>query len=339
MSLSASAPRVAAPPVVPAAFAPDPVAALGAAARQACLRRPDLPLPGHGATRERWQLLAAIAAADVCLAKVMEAHYDARAILAELGASPPDDARLLAVWAAEPPEARLEFTARDDGTATVSGTKAWCSGAALVDAALVTAHANGERVLVLVEMQQPGVVALDGDWHAVGMARVHSGRVVFERARAVQVGAPGAYLARPGFWHGGAGIAACWFGAAAAIAETLRTHDSVARNPHAAAHLGAIDIALHAAAALLRDTAAAIDARPQAPHVDAVMRVRSLLERTATDVIDRVGRALGPGPLCADHDHATRCADLATFIRQSHAERDWADIGIAAAARPTGWAL
>ena len=86
-------------------------------------------------------------------------------------------------------------------------------------------------------------------------------------------------------------------------------------------------------------TADAIDAQPDAPHVEAVMRVRSLLERTATGVIDRVGRALGPGPLCADAAHAQRCADLATFIRQSHAERDWAAIGRAAGTRSVGWAL
>jgi hypothetical protein len=30
------------------------------------------------------------------------------------------------------------------------------------------------------------------------------------------------YLQRPGFWHGGAGIAAVWFGAAAALAERMR---------------------------------------------------------------------------------------------------------------------
>jgi len=44
----------------------------------------ELPLPGGGATRERWRALAAVAAIDLSLAKIYEVHTDALAILAEL---------------------------------------------------------------------------------------------------------------------------------------------------------------------------------------------------------------------------------------------------------------
>lgn len=44
-----------------------------------------LPLPGHGATLRRWQMLAAIAAIDLSLFKLYESHTDALAVLAELG--------------------------------------------------------------------------------------------------------------------------------------------------------------------------------------------------------------------------------------------------------------
>jgi hypothetical protein len=44
-------------------------------------------------------------------------------------------------------------------------------------------------------------------------------------------------------------------------------------------------------------------------------------------VIDRVGRALGAGPLCLDGDHAARVADLTVYLRQSHAERDLQRLG------------
>ena len=263
---------------------------LVAAAARARADRPTLPRPGQGATLDRWRALAAWAAQDVCLVKVMEAHHDAHAILAELDAPPASADLLYAVWAAEPPDARVEFVESADGAGVLRGTKAWCSGASIVDRALVTAHMGEARVLVQVDLGQPGVEIAEDGWHAVGMARVHSGRVGFRQARAQRIGAPGAYLARPGFWHGGAGIAACWFGAAGAIADVLRVDARVARDAHAAAHLGAIDIGLTAAAALLRETAAAIDAHPEQPHVDAVMRVRSLLERVATDTVDRVGR-------------------------------------------------
>lgn len=317
------------------------VSALPAFVHDAMARHPALPLPGHGDTLTRWRRLAEIAAQDVCGVKVLEAHYDALAILSELGA--PERALggtlLHAVWAAEPPDARLTFVPGPDGIGTVNGVKAWCSGVDLVDAALVTAHHGDARVLVQIMRDAAGIEALHGHWQAVGMSRVESGRLQFRDVAAVQIGAAGAYLARPGFWHGGGGIAACWFGAATAIAETLRRHPRASQNPHAMAHLGAIDMALTAAASLLRDTAAVIDRDPDAPHATAIIRVRSVVERAATDVIDRVGRALGPGPLCEDGAHALRCADLTTFLRQSHAERDWAELGAAAQGRDGTWQL
>lgn len=304
-------------------------------------RHPRPPLPGRGETLARWRLLAAIAADDVCLAKVLEAHYDAQAILAELGAAAPEG-HLCAVWAAEPPDARVIFAPDADADAdggVLTGTKAWCSGSDLVDAALVTAHENGQRVLVRVEMAASGIVRDDAGWQAVGMARVRSGRVHFHRVSARRIGAPDAYLERPGFWHGGGGIAACWFGAATAIADTLRIDVRAARSPHAQAHLGAIDMVLASTASLLRETAALIDATPDLPHIRAITRVRSIAERAATEVIDRVGRALGPAPLCTEAAHAQRCADLTTFIRQSHAEHDWAALGAAVHADARPWTL
>lgn len=46
----------------------------------------DLPAPGQGATLQRWQMLAEVAAADLSLAKLFEGHTDALAILHELRA-------------------------------------------------------------------------------------------------------------------------------------------------------------------------------------------------------------------------------------------------------------
>jgi len=55
------------------------------------------------------------------------------------------------------------------------------------------------------------------------------------------------------------------------------------------------------------------------------------VEAAATVTMDRVGRALGAGPLCADAVHAARVADLTVYLRQSHAERDLAALGTAVA--------
>jgi alkylation response protein AidB-like acyl-CoA dehydrogenase len=279
-----------------------------------------------------------MAAVDICLAKVLEAHYDAKAILADLGRVPAADGQLWAVWAAEPPDAVLQVNL-DTAVPTLSGRKAWCSGADLVSHALATARAGQDRVLVQIDMAAEGISPPASAWDAVGMSRVVSGELQFDDSPTQLVGEPGDYLSRPGFWHGGAGVAACWFGGATAIAETLRAHPRVTSDALAAANLGVIDFNLAAGAALLRETAALIDNAPEQAHATEVIRVRSFVERLATDVIDRVGRSLGPGPLCQDRAHAQRCADLATFIRQSHADRDWQGLGKSASEQDTPWQL
>lgn len=302
-------------------------------------RLPGLPRPGSGRTIERWRQLADIAGEDVCLAKVLEAHYDAEAILAELGAPAPKPGELWAVWAAEPPGLSLDFVPLTSEAGVINGTKAWCSGADIVSHALVTVRQGSERQLVSVGIHGDGISTPQDAWAAVGMSRVVSGTLTFDAVSAQRVGDAGEYLDRPGFWHGGAGIAACWFGAARAIAETLRSSAKAGKDAHAAAHLGVIDMQLSAAAALLRELAERIDAQPRLPHVHDTLRVRSLVERVATETIDRVGRALGAGPLCMDHAHALRCADLTTFLRQSHAERDWEALGRGATEEASAWRL
>lgn len=115
----------------------------------------------------------------------------------------------------------------------------------------------------------------------------------------------------------------------------------VARDPHAAAALGRADMALGGAAALLRELAARIDAAPERPHRREVVRLRSSVERACHDVLDAAARSLGPGPLCRYGEHARRCADLAVFVRQSHADRDWAALGsdVAAMEPEARWPL
>jgi hypothetical protein len=151
--------------------------------------------------------------------------------------------------------------------------------------------------------------------------------VRFDGARAVQIGEAGAYLARPGFWHGGAGIAACWYGCAAALASILRHSVKRRAEPHACAHLGAADAELSAVAALLRESAAWIDAHPRDDAQQCALRVRVAVEQAAEQVMAHVSRALGAVPFCTDPWFAHAIADLPVFLRQSHAERDECALG------------
>lgn len=311
----------------PAAGYPDS-AALGLRLRelrQAGLDR--LPFPGSGQTLARLQALAEVGGHDLGLCKLYEGHTDALAIMAELGHPQLDDSSLWGTWASEPPSARLEVR-NDAGRVVLDGRKAWCSGARAVDYGLVTAwDAEGRQQLVAVRLDQPSVQIVDEGWHAVGMAATASLTVVFSQTPADAIGGPGDYLSRPGFWQGGIGIAACWFGAARALAEVLLKRCGEHPEPHALAHLGAVDAALHAAASTLRQAAEQIDRLPAADCQLLARRARAVIEHSCEQVLQHTGRALGAGPYCHDLHFARLMADLPVYLRQSHAERDLAALG------------
>ena len=303
-----------------------------------------LPRPGTGQTLARWRVLAAVAAHDLSLVKLFEGHTDALAILAELGGAPatPSNARW-GTWCAEPPDARVVLEATGGGRVHLTGTKAWCSGAASVTHAIVSCwNAAGKPCLAAVTMDQPGVRVTGNSWHAVGMAASGSVDVRFEHAVATPIGRPGDYVSRPGFWQGGAGIAACWLGGALGIARTVHRRRGSAPDAHRLAHIGAIDTALSSAAALLRESAARIDLRPTDNAQRIALRTRLVVEQAANEVMQHAGRAVGAGPLCRDPRFAQAMADLPVFLRQSHAEHDLAALGRLAAEEkemPSSWTL
>jgi hypothetical protein len=321
-----------------ARFEPNDPAALGgllgALIEQGYDRAPWLPLPAHGDTLVRWRTLATVAACDLGLVKLFEGHTDALAILAELHGPVPPDASRWGVWAAEAPHARVRATDAGAGrlgevTAQLrlSGTKAWCSGAHAVSHALVTAWLDDEPVLAAVAMDHASISIDTSKWQAVGMQATASADVTFDTTPAALVGAPHAYVRRAGFWQGGAGIAACWYGAAARIGQTLREACARRADAHRLAHLGATDVALGAAAAVLRESAGWIDANPQADAQTVALRARLVVEAAASAVIEHATRALGAAPLCRDARFARALADLPVFLRQSHAEHDLAALG------------
>ena len=101
-------------------------------------------------------------------------------------------------------------------------------------------------------------------------------------------------------------------------------------DPHTLAHLGAVDAAITAAEATLVSAACQVDADPLDREGRAELiarRTRAVVETAVDEAINRTARALGPGPLVQDARHAGRVADLTIYVRQSHAERDLAELG------------
>lgn len=300
------------------------------------------PRPGEGQTPLLWELLASTAAADVAVARMLEPHLDALAILhqaavetesaPDLEAIGADETSSWGVYAAEGPGMRVTAEQRD-GEWTLDGVKPWCSLAQNLSHALVTAWSGDARRLFAVSLTAPGVSADDGPWVSRGLSQVVSAPVRFAGARAVPVGPDQWYLKRAGFAWGGIGVAACWWGAAVGLGRALfaaggrREPDQIALM-----HLGAVDTALLAARAVLSEASAVVDGGSGEGTTDPApgllaRRARTVVARAVEETIERAGHSLGPGPLALDEDHARRVADLAIYVRQHHAERDEAALG------------
>ena len=295
--------------------------------------------PAQGATRELWELLATLGAADLGVARAVEPHLDARAILAQAGMPDRDD-RTWGVYAAEGPGVRLDAVDDGDGW-RLSGTKPWCSLAGVLDAALVTAHlAGGGRALFAVDLHDPGVRLLDQAWVVARADRdpQHGGRVrrrrrdAGRRARLV----PGASRVLVGRHRGGGllvrgrgrdrSTGARRGGAARrpAARDAPRRGRPPARGRPAGARRGGL-------AASTRTTLDAAQGRLLAK------RVRATVAVVCEDVLARAAHALGPAPLALEPEHAKRVADLQVYVRQQHAERDDVSLGQALASAAPPW--
>lgn len=305
------------------------------------------PLPGGGRTAFLWEILASVSAVDVAAGRAIEPHLDATAILAQAAGQPAlngwdcpdqdggDSDGAWGVFAAEAPGLRLEAKPAG-GCFLLQGAKPWCSLAARLDHAVVTAHLDdGGRAAFAVDLHAPGVSFEEPQWTSRGLREIPSGTVLFDAVPAKPLGDAGWYYRRPGFAWGGMGVAACWLGGAVAVARgfkasLLKAADG-GRAPDqlALAHLGEIDRTLTALTGYLARTAGRIDAGEltDTGAWSEALRVRGQVAAAVERIQTLVSQNLGPGPLAFDEAYGKRMADLSLYIRQHHAMRDDAQLG------------
>lgn len=290
-----------------------------------------IPHPASGAsninstvssTLIRWQILSYVAGVDLTIAKWFESHLDALSILHEVGYGGVDQG-LWAVWAAESHSDPIRY---EQGK--IVGTKEWCSGANMVDHALMTyRNTADESQLIIVDMHQSGIEIDNEEWQAVGMQATDTATLQFHEVPASQVGKANAYLERVGFWHGAAGVAACWHGATVYLASYLISAYHQKPNHYKAMYIGQISTALAVTQQYFYHVADLIDNQPQISHELAIRQLRSQVEKVARQVMEIVGQALGAAPFCRNSHFARLSADLPVFIRQSHGAFDLQKIG------------
>jgi hypothetical protein len=287
----------------------------------------ELPPPGRGETLQRLRTLYRFGEQDLSLARLAEAHTDAVAILAEAGLTPVPGA-LYGVWASDGPDSRVTAESADGaaaGGAMLCGTKRYCSGANIVDIALITAHEKDAIQLFELPLTSPGVTVGAGGWATPAFAGTGTREIELNNVyldATARIGDANWYLERIGFWHGALGPAACWAGGAAGlIAAALRLNR---RDPHSLAHLGALKAVRWGNLAILEQSAREIDSDPSNAALarERAYYARHLIERSCTEVLDRFGRATGPQLLAFDGAVAQRHGELGLYIRQCHAERD-----------------
>jgi alkylation response protein AidB-like acyl-CoA dehydrogenase len=288
-----------------------------------------LPLPGAGSTPQRHHMLSLWGATDLSFARIAEAHTDAVAILAECEHIPRNGA-LYGVWASDAPPSRVTCERLDNGEWRIEGIKQFCSGAAFVDAALVTAHHGNDILLFDLPIKNSPVRLEPSTWASPAFADTATTAVRFDGLLVPdhnRLGESGWYLDRPGFWHGAVGPAACWAGGAQFLIDAASSLNRC--DPHTRAHIGALEASAWGLRAVLEQAGREIDADPQDTAGTARTRglkVRHLIERTCAEVLDRFARATGPHLMAYDAHVVRQHQALALYIRQCHGERDLAGI-------------
>jgi hypothetical protein len=261
---------------------------------------------------------------DLSLARLAEAHYDAVAILAEAGREALSNT-VYRVWASEKPSEELLLSELEDEFRII-GKKMFCSGAGIIDHALVTVGGPDPLLFDVDLKANPLSLQYDNsEWHTAAFEKTGTSTVSFHDVRVFRhslLGAPSWYLNRPGFWHGACGPAACWAGGAAGLVDYgLKQSRSDA---HTLAHLGAMYASLWAVRSFLNVAGDEIDATAndiEAGHVRA-LKVRHLVEQSCSEVLRRLPRAYRPRPSAMDAEISRRFQELELYLRQSHAERD-----------------
>ncbi|MFF8895531.1 acyl-CoA dehydrogenase family protein [Brevibacterium casei] len=297
-------------------------------------------LTGTSSALKQWDALTAIASADVAVARMLEPHIDALGILAEAGHPTPGPESSWGVFAAEIPGRVVTATPAADGTLVLYGEKAWCSLATELTHAIVSVRLGEARQTVAVDLTGPGVRPAEADWPALGLAEIPSGPIVFDGARATEVGPPEWYLQRPGFAWGGIRVAACWFGGALGLARNAaqRHFGRPQPSPLGAMTLGQIDTEITAARTVLAHAAQLAGSGDIDSHDDSwtqALRVRTIVYRACQRIQELSRELAGPAALTGDREFAKADADLTVYLSQHHGPRDEASLGEAIVADAT----
>ena len=277
-----------------------------------------LPPLGKGNTAGRWNALCSIARRR-CLsfARLAEGHADAWAILTEAGFE--KSKGLYGVWASK---GELVL---DRSAGTISGLKPFCSGAGVVDRALLSVRdTEGGDLLVEADMRKASSCRIsDRSWNSNALTESSTYTLEFaDHPISLVHEQVGWYSSRTGFWQGSAGPAACWAGGALGLLDWIAKNGDGSLGHRKA--LAAIRAEKYLLESLLWRFGTEIDLHREC-HPEAAISahsMRTLVERSCTRIMDEFSQAVGPRAFVADAAVSQRYSDLHLYLRQHHGLRD-----------------
>lgn len=288
-----------------------------------------LDLPGLGSkdTRFRFRCFVEVGAHDLSLARLVESHADAIAVLSEAGREPEPGA-LYGMWAGRSPQQPLRAECSSKGW-LLHGEVTCCPGTSAVDRALIVARLPEPMVFDVPRSALAGVEI--EAYPAVGLAQSDQADLLLQGCTLpveALIGPPGFFTARRGYWAAALGVSACWLGGAVGVYGAWQGEQQQQRDPHGQAHFGAAFASLSAAGQVLHDAAHAIDGGEGTIALQRrALWTRHVVESSCRDVLERANRALGESPVMREAAQIRRMADLPAYLRQGNAERDLALLG------------
>lgn len=271
--------------------------------------------------------LATLGRTDVPLSRLAEGHIDALRILDQADRAPKPDA-LYGVWASRSQRTGVQ-AGWSAGRLQLNGTIRFASGAGVLDRALVPVWVN-ENEHLLLDLAVDQFPIDTGQWATAAMEVSRSHSVALSEVMVdadSQVGPTDFYLSRPGFFPGGVGVAACWAGGAARIADLTRRR---LRDPGEAIgrRLGRIRVQLATAGAALAQAAEFLERWLNESEVD-LLAVRALTIETRAvvagavhGVLAEAQRIAGPAGLAFDEDLTRAVHDLQLYVLQQNVDAD-----------------
>jgi len=266
--------------------------------------------------------LVALGRTDIPLARLTEGHIDALRILAEAGTTPRAGS-LYAVWASRSQSTGL--SARRTGAGwELSGTLRFASGAGVVDRALIPVW-PADDVHLLLDLDVSSWSADGSVWQtrAMQVSRSHTFTVTGELVPlSGQVGPPGFYLERPGFFPGGVGVAAVWAGGAARVFDLVRGQGAARASASRAMRTGGVRIELASAQGLLVAAGETLQRGPLAGARDVSTLARAGVAAAVHRALAHLRQLAGAAGLAYQAELTRAVDDLDLYVRQLNPDSD-----------------